>query len=255
MRAITETLIPGARRLLQDGGDFLYPPACLWCQRQLNQIDEQGIQLCGACRDLLAPERPLRCHRCSAPIGPHLDADAPCVHCRREVLHFRQAISLGTYDEALRRACIQCKQASQRPLATALTRLLCLRSDSRLRAWNPNLILPVPHHWTERFVHPNPSTEAIAEALGAYLSVPMDRHLLSKRRRTKRQHDLPASQRRRNLQGAFQVCRGATLAGLNILLVDDVLTTGTTVNRNIRELQTAGAENVHVAVLARCLLT
>lgn len=86
----------------------------------------------------------------------------------------------------------------------------------------------------------------MAERIG----IPFPRHLLRKSKRTPDQSVLPRAQRLKNLHKVFTVPGGTDLKGQSILLVDDILTTGTTANECSRTLRAAGAESVFIAVLA-----
>jgi predicted amidophosphoribosyltransferase len=112
-----------------------------------------------------------------------------------------------------------------------------------------DLVIPVPQHWTRRVVAPQNAAESIARRLAARLNAPFRRHILVKTRRTPKQTSLAPSARRENLRGCFHSLR--PLHGRRVLLVDDVLTTGTTANRASRALLDVGAEAVWVAAPAR----
>ncbi|SFI27138.1 ComF family protein [Planctomicrobium piriforme] len=238
-------------RLCRDAMDFLYPIGCLWCGQQLSRADGSAGDLCTKCRITIAPHLGNCCQRCSAAVGPYIKTDEGCVHCQRDRLHFERAISLGSYEGELRRACLRCKQPGQRPLTTALTMELCQREQNLLKDWQIDLVVPVPHHWTDRVRIADHAADAVSDQISRFLMVPVDRHILAKQKRTPKQHELTATQRRNNLRGAFQVNRSARLSGVRVLLTDDVLTTATTANRATRMLLDAGASSVHVAVLAR----
>ncbi|WP_197440989.1 ComF family protein [Thalassoglobus neptunius] len=133
-----------------------------------------------------------------------------------------------------------------------MTNLLWDQEKDRLRSIGVDLIVPVPHHWVDRILSPRPPVELIADRLGGFLMVPVEHHILRKHRRTPRQRTMEnVTQRRQNLRAAFTVPKQATLDGAHILLVDDVLTTGTTCHRVSSELKKAGARRVDVVVIAR----
>jgi predicted amidophosphoribosyltransferase len=95
------------------------------------------------------------------------------------------------------------------------------------------------------------SPTTIAERLSARLRIPLAAHLLVRRRRTALQASLPPSRRLSNVRGAFQAVVHADLPGSRLLLVDDIMTTGATVNEAAKMLTQAGAEFVGVAIVAR----
>ncbi len=121
--------------------------------------------------------------------------------------------------------------------------------SAELQRLGISLIVPVPQHWMRRVLASHNSAELIARRLAKRLKVRCNGHILIKTRRTPRQALLTPSARRTNLRSAFIASR--PVDGCRILLVDDVLTTGTTADRAARALREAGAEHVWVAVAAR----
>jgi len=236
----------------QWGLDFVYPRCCLLCRCLLPEKAKRDEKFCFRCLAAIAPEIPYRCRRCSAPVGPHLNTDRGCLHCNRYKHQYHQVVSLGPYQNELRRACLRAKQHGQRALAAALAGLMCRRHQTLLQEWKCDFIIPVPHHWRDR-LHVEHATMAISEALSRTLKIPVRFQSLHKIRRTRRQQELPASVRESNLKGAFRVGRTRDVSGKRILLTDDILTTGITADRCARALLDAGAARVNVAVLARSI--
>jgi predicted amidophosphoribosyltransferase len=176
------------------------------------------------------------------------------VHCRSDRFAFERAVSLGVYEDALRHACLVAKRPGGAPLATGLADLLWSRTGESLLKANIDLVVPVPHHWTSRVVHNHLPPVTISRVLARRLKARWHGHILAKVRRTPSQVSLSVTDRRNNLRGAFRVVGGARLLGRTILLVDDVLTTGTTAHRAATELNQAGASRVLVAVVARAIV-
>jgi len=169
----------------------------------------------------------------------------------RRPYRFRQATAVGVYSGLLRDAVLRVKRSHQEPLTLALGRLLADQLRARPDWVDPDLVLPVPMHWTRRLLRGVNGPELLAEAVASELSLPSVTRLLSCRRRTKKQGTLLPAARRRNVRGAYGVARRGRLAAKHVLLVDDVLTTGATLDELTRVLQRAGAESVSAAVLAR----
>lgn len=238
------------RSLSRAAVEFFYPPACAVCHGGLAEDRAAETErLCADCCRALAPPIPYRCRRCSAPVGPFLDAQPDCIHCQGESFAFARAVSIGVYDNLLRRACIAAKQGSD-AAAIALAELLWAREADLLGASGIDAVIPVPHHWTERLARRVLPPETMARMLARRLGASYEPHLLLKVRRTPAQSDLTPTERRANLRNAF-ACRGVNLRGAMVLLVDDVLTTGTTAHRAAVELRRAGAGKILVAVAAR----
>ena len=226
--------------------DLVYPRHCPLCG-----ADGPG-GLCSGCRDEVGGDRRNRCGGCGQPAGPHVHADAAtgCRHCRGRQRAFERVERLGLYEGVLREACIQGKAAVAQPLVSALGEWFWECRGDALAGLGVDLVVPVPQHWTRRISVAHNQAETLAGVLGRCLRVPLGRHILRKARRTPDQSSLPAVSRRANLNDAFRVRRRTRLDGLHVLLVDDILTTGTTAHQAARALRQGGAARVSVAVLA-----
>jgi ComF family protein len=244
----------GVRALTSAAVDFVYPRQCAFCGGQTIAAGSPPTlqpSLCADCRQSIAPPIENPCRRCGAPGGPHLETSGGCVHCRRDRFRFESVLSLGVYSDMLRVACRRAKQPGGRPLAAALAGLLWERHGAALTAAGIDVVAAVPRHWTQRLGRAHNTAETQGEVLARRLQVEFGRHILAKVRRTPAQSSLPATQRRTNLRRAFQVRGNWLLEGASVLLVDDVLTTGSTANEVSRALQRGGAKRIVVAVSAR----
>jgi len=256
MNRLLKTVWTASRSFMKDSVDFLYPPCCPWCGCFQNQVSPQKTHggFCTDCCQRIAPHLPDRCDRCSAPVGPYLVTTEGCFDCKAGVRRYERTFSLGTYQGDLKRLIQRCKRGS-RSLAVAAAGLLMEQTQAQLRQESFHLILPVPHHWFDRVCRRDSVADILAEEFSRHLGIPTDRQILFKSKWTRPQQGKTAAQRRSSLKAAFSVNRFAKLTGLRVLLTDDVLTSGTTANRSIQVLQQAGVQSVHVAVLARTLLS
>lgn len=243
-----------AVRLARTGVEFVYPPACVFCGASLGG-DRRSAEpmLCAECRSALSPPAGPRCVRCAAPVGPHLETSSGCIHCRNDRFAFERVLRLGVYDGALRKAVLRSKDIPGQPLLMALEALLWDSQCEALSRAGFDLVVPVPRHWTQRLFRSQDPPAVLSRRLARRLHAPHNTHILAKVRRTPAQSSLTPSQRRTNVRNAFRTIGGATLTGLTVLLVDDVLTTGATAHEVSKTLRAAGAGTVVVAVLARGL--
>ncbi|MCA9053882.1 MAG: ComF family protein [Planctomycetaceae bacterium] len=227
--------------------DFLFPPACPLCQRSIRS----GDSACAACRDNLLTPIDGYCQICSAPVGPHLLTVQGCIHCAGDRFAFERVFALGPYEGPLRLACLRAKQDRSERIPRLLAELLWYRRGVEISARDYDVIVPVPEHWTTRLGRRSSPAAAIGYELGRLLKVPVDLHILRKPRRTPAQSQLSPTRRRENLKEAFCITCGVCLSGARVLLVDDVLTTGTTAQRASRALRAAQVASVTVAVISR----
>lgn len=248
MERYSITLLRGVSELWKAGLDFVYPPACYLCG---SEIRETIDRFCPTCQRDIAPFILDACERCGAAVGPYLDTTLGCVHCKTTPFHFNSLIRLGLYKDLLRQACLKIKKPGREPLTNILAELLWSRECECLTVANADRVLCVPKHWTSRLCPGHNPAETLARALSKRLKIPFENRRVVKTRWTPKQSGLPRSRRITNLRNAFRLRRPAGIQGQNILLVDDVLTTGTTANQICRLLRKAGAKSITVAVLAR----
>lgn len=247
-------------RFCREAVDFVYSRSCVNCREPLpgagedfrSGIDEDlPTRFCNGCYELLSCSVERACRRCGAPVGPLLKTENGCRHCRKDRFSFRRVFALGVYEGALHECCVRAKQPFQEPLAAGLAELLWEAHREEWAGLDIDLVVPVPHHWTERVVRRHLPPVTMSRVLARLLMVREALHILTKSRRTPPQSSLTPARRRANLRGVFRTAGGARLNGRTVLLVDDILTTGTTADRAARALQEAGAKQVLVAVLAR----
>ncbi len=174
-----------------------------------------------------------------------------CPACRDRGFRFDATIRLGPYDGRLRDAVLRMKSAPGEALAEMAGRLLADERRDALKAAGVGVVVPVPLHWRRRWARGYNQAEAIARELAARLGLPCLPRALRRVWPAPQQAQPSATARRENVRGAFRVAPRASGPGRAVLLVDDVMTTGSTAGEAARVLKEAGAAKVVVAVLAR----
>lgn len=230
--------------------DFCFPSLCLFCEKREPQ---EHSRFCEECVQVCQSLAPRQCARCAAPLGPYVDAQTRCVHCRDESYTFDSACCLGPYKDPLRSVCLRAKLAGGHALTCDLADQLWLRHREHLQTSKLEVVIPVPHLWSEQLWRQHVTPVTLAECFAGHLGVPVGLDLLAKIKRTPKQALLPITSRRQNLRGAFGIARRTEFHGTKILLVDDIMTTGTTSHECAKVLKQAGAAEVHVVVIARVL--
>jgi ComF family protein len=230
--------------------DLVFPPRCLLCGA-LGIGDQADEDFCSTCLQALCGDRFQFCRFCASTIGPHTANDADCVRCRGKRFAFDRACRLGPYEGVLRDAVLAIKRLPGEALAEALGRLWAKARREHWESCSFDVVLPVPLHWLRRWQRGYNQAEALALGLAAELKKPCRIFWLWRRKATLFQFQQNATERQLQMRGAFAAIRWPGLKGKRVLLVDDVMTTGSTCSEAARALKRAGAKEVTVAVLAR----
>jgi len=165
--------------------------------------------------------------------------------CRMGARGYDEAFCYGAYEGTLRKLIHLFKYSGIRRMAEPLAALLAgaLPRDRRF-----DLVAPVPLHWRRKWQRGFNQSELLGRAIGRARGIPV-RNVLRRGVATRAQAGLSNAQRRENVAGAFRARR--RVAGLRVLLIDDVMTTGATLGACARALKKAGAKSVSVLALAR----
>jgi ComF family protein len=225
----------------------LYPGFCLVCRRPLVREERS---FCEECRSALASEPHEVCQRCAATVGPFTALADCCPICKNRSFAFERAFRLGPYQGQLRDAVLQMKHSWGEPVAEAVAELWADRDGRKLCETGATLVVPVPLHWRRKWTRGYNQSESLARTLASKLDLPFRTDVLRRTRNTSSQVQQSALARQENVRGAFAARSRSELNGKAILLVDDVLTTGSTANEAARALRSAGVARVFAAVVA-----
>ncbi len=220
--------------------DFLYPPACVLC-------GTPGQFVCDACMAAIPLIEPPYCPTCGYPGAAHPSA---CSQCRRFPLTSLDAIcSAAMFDEgALRTLIHKFKYEYMRILGKSLAPLLA--ACYTINQMNAKIIVPVPLHKSRQKFRGYNQSAVLAKTLSGIIGVPVDTTTLFRHRKTKTQMELNATDRQANVAGAFK-CASDALAGKSVLLIDDVCTTGATLDACASALKKSGVASVSALTLGR----
>jgi ComF family protein len=228
--------------------DLVFPPRCPLCGEGLTA----QLGLCGACwSELVIPAEPC-CALCQRPFSEGTAAQTVCAPCLASAPRHDGIAAATLYNDASRRLVLAFKHGQRIALAPMMGRLI----SARLKEAGPDwLVVPVPLHrwrlWRRGFNQAGLLAREIARLRGAELVVDG----LRRRKQTPSLGGLGRKARARALTGAIGINarRKARFAGANVILVDDVLTSGATSAACVSALKRAGAEKVVIACFARVL--
>lgn len=226
--------------------DLLFPPLCIACREPLGQ----GQGFCASCWGKVTFLDGPMCDCCGLPFAIDPGEGARCAACLAKPPAYDRARAIIAYDEASRGPILALKHADRLDLVPGFAQWLARSGKALIE--ESELIVPVPLHrsrlWRRRY---NQAAE-LARALGRNAQKKVAVQALARSRATESQGAMPSARaRRRNVLGVFRVPEPGLVQGRNILLVDDVLTTGATAEACARALKRAGAAKVQILALAR----
>jgi ComF family protein len=235
--------------------DLIYPPRCLICQAFLQDrvtlLGGQDLPFCEACfKDFTEIKSPI-CPVCGRSFSDGTEQDRLCEDCLRKQPSYDVARAPYLYDGALMKAIHELKYAQRSHLADSLGLLLALFAQTWTQEMKGSLVMPVPLHPRRLRARGFNQSLLLARCVATKTGAELDFLSLRRTRFTKPQTELSSEERRKNVRKAFEVVKPEAVKGRTILLVDDVATTGSTLNECARALKRAGADRVLCLVLAR----
>lgn len=244
-RPSTDLLRQAVRRAV----DLIYPPLCLRCQAP---VAEHGA-LCASCWQAVAFVAPPFCAVCALPFEFHVAPGALCGTCTAAPPAFTAARSVCLYDDASRNLVLAFKHGGRLEGVAAMARWMARAAEDLLD--KDTLLVPVPLYRWRLWRRGFNQSAVLAEAVGRFTGTCADPLALRRVRATPSQAGLSRSARIRNVAGAFRLRPGheETVRGRTVVIVDDVLTTGATVEACARAVVKAGARSAAVLTFARAL--
>jgi ComF family protein len=231
----------------------LLPSDCHTCHQPPTRVSQ--VPVCGECLNGM--------ERLSGPLygfcgerNIALHTQGCCGNCRVSAPPFVRAVAYGSYDGGLRELIHLLKYDRVRPAANVLGRMLAEAIEALRAVCNSAVVISVPLHRSNLRLRGFNQAEEIARAALKQLrrsELKLDTEVMQRRRKTETQTGLTDQQRRENVRGAFVVTASEVIDGANVLLIDDVFTTGATVTECARVLRRQGAKRVFVATVARVL--
>lgn len=209
----------------------------------------QGKELCDNCRSIISGFRQeVYCCRCGRFTGkgsviPGVSGHF-CYACRKQEWPFDLARAAGPYEGVLKEAIHRFKYLDRRGLASALASLMVETARSETLFASVDLVLPVPLSDEKLRLRGFNQAALLADEVGYRLRIPVNGRLLVKDFETSPQAGLNRAARENNLKGAFRVTNADAIHGRNIMIIDDVFTTGSTMSSAALVIRSAGARHV-----------
>jgi ComF family protein len=242
------------QRILQ----WIYPPRCVLCGGKGIKKRHLAVDVCGHCSARMPDNLPA-CSRCALPLPSDLShsSNIICGRCQKKSPAFDYSVSLFRYEQPIIWLIKQLKFRERLPHARLLGDMLADRltqmfeQNSMGNGHLPECILPVPLHKNRITSRGFNQSIELAKSVARKTGLPLELNLIERVRETESQTGLDAGQRRKNLQGAFKMT--SSTGYRHVAIVDDVVTTGSTVNELAKVLKRAGVKRVDVWSIARAL--
>ncbi len=246
----------GAGALLRQASDalasVLFPAPCRVCGDTL--LTASRIPICGDCLDSLRPLSQPICRQCGRPFVSPLAGLVPhpqCRLCRKGTYAFDAARSYGPYELPMVRAILLLKYSSVPPLGQWFAARLAEVAAREPEIFAADVVVPVPLHPTRLRERGYNQAELIAQPLAQRLSLPCRSYLLVRTKPRPNKLKLTRHERWETVRGAYAIREGAQVDNLRVLLVDDVFTSGATLDTCARALRRAGAAKILGLTVAR----
>jgi len=221
--------------------DWLYPPHCCNCGRR-------GSVICEKCYELIELIPQNQCAKCGYPIRGKADI---CSDCRNSPPIFYQMKAWAVYTGPIAKAIHSFKYKNDLYMGKLLANPLC--EIFYQSGWEIDLIVPVPLSTQRMRTRGYNQSALLASYLGRKIGIPVSNNLLKRIRHTETQISLDVNKRFTNLMDAFYA-NPAKLKKKNVLVIDDVITTGATMHNCTKAILNAGADNVYCLSAARTIL-
>jgi len=230
--------------------NLFYPASCQVCGKKSKLWDQN---LCEACLRRMKKRLPPFCIRCGRQISGEPELEACCIDCKRDELYFDRALSVFYYDGILKELIHSLKYRKMTSLAKEFVEFTVDFMKGYGVGKQTDLVLSIPMHPARLFRREINPSHILAQNIAKKLRLEYSGNILKKTKNTPPQSKLPRGERIKNLKHSFslQKNRATEVKGKNILLVDDLFTTGSTVNECARVLKKALSSYVEVITLAR----
>ncbi len=222
--------------------EAVYPPVCPICDR----VVKKPACICGECRKKLHYIQSPRCFKCGKPVE---NAEKElCFDCSRTKHCFDRNLALWGYTDAARKSIYRFKYHNCRIYSQVYGREIADRLGTIIKQWNCEAVVPVPIHSKKQRERGFNQAQLLAQEVADVAKIPVDTKILVRTRYTRPQKELDDRNRIKNLENAFTVTKNV-VQYKKIILVDDIYTTGATLDACARALKERGAGQVFAVCL------
>lgn len=226
------------RKLMVIAGELVYPPRCPGC----DEVIMAGEELCEVCRGSIHTVQEPVCKRCGKPMQD--ERGEYCTDCTKKKHLYRQGKAVFVYRGAIRQSMYRFKYSNKREYAAYYAKVAAALHGDWVKRNKIEVLVPIPMYMGKQRRRGYNQAEVFARALGRELGIPVDTGIVTRVRNTIPQKELSDKERRRNLKNAFQLTHDIVEYS-QIMLIDDIYTTGSTMDAVADVLLSGGAKNIY----------
>ena len=223
--------------------DILFPRTCPIC---FKIIAERKCKICSKCREKIVHIKEPICKKCGKQL--YNQEQEYCYDCTKKVHVYDRGYACFAYSGDIKASIYQYKYHNKREYADFYIEEMIKTRGNEIKKWNVDIIIPVPLHKKRKRKRGYNQSEIIARGIGAYLNVEVNTSYIMRVKHTRPLKELDNKERRKHLKGAFVVGKKKSEAK-RVLLIDDIYTTGSTLNEIAELLKKAGVEKVYILTL------
>ncbi len=237
------------KKLFRVLSNLFWPPRCVFCGAFLPLTTEASACYCPNCVELSRTSETMKCLQCSTPLIS-LSGDQYCPKCDAKKVHFDGLCAPFYYENDVRRSILLYKKYYRYAYLKTYAVFMAEQFYNSPSFYDCTCICAVPSWKVENLFTGENRAKHLAKAVREVIPLPILRGVLVKQRRTLKQKRLTAKERIKNVKDAYAVVAPEQVKGQIVLLLDDVYTTGATVNECAKVLKKAGAKEVYVMTIA-----
>lgn len=236
------------KSILLGMGEFvlglIYPERCVFCDRVVRQSDEF---VCTECSESMLIVREPYCMKCGKQIED--ETQELCGDCARKKHYFDRGFTLCCYNDPVRESMYRLKYKNRQRYALYYGRKICNELGDKIRELNADVLIPIPLHEARYRKRGYNQAELLAREIGRIMEIPVRTDIIKRVKNTQAQKTQDAAERRVNIKNAFQISANDVKLSTAIL-IDDIYTTGSTVDEAARILKSAGINRIYVLTVA-----
>ncbi len=227
--------------------DWIYPPRCIFCRDLIPLYEKRGV--CGSCEPDLPWVVGCTCEKCGKPVSIETTKNM-CSDCTKREYAYTRGWAVLLYAGRVREMVYRFKYSGHLQYAPVLGEIMVTYIKQKTDTKIFDILIPVPMHKTKQKQRGYNQAALLAAAISDRLHIPTDEDILIRTKQTKAQSGLSIIERQNNIKDAFQVQRPTMIEHKIVLLIDDIYTTGSTIEGCSKVILAAGARAVYFLALS-----